>query len=258
MSERPTGATTIAVTGKGGVGKTTTAALIIKYLKENTPGPILALDADPDANLATVLRISPETSIGDLREDLLKSIRDFPAGMSKQQYIEAGLHQIIVETEKVDLITMGRSEGPGCYCYINNLLRKFADELMPSYRWVVMDNEAGLEHLSRRTASCIDHLIVVVNAGPLAIDCAKRIDALLDELDRDVRHRHYVLNGVREEAREGIIERMAGLSFGLLGVIPRDDAVELALLEERPIYDLEDTPAVRSVCEMMKQLGGGV
>ena len=256
MSGRPTGATTIAVTGKGGVGKTTIAALIIKYLKENTPGPILALDADPDANLATVLGIPMETTIGDLREDLLKDIKDFPPGMSKQQYVEAGLHQIIVETEKVDLITMGRGEGPGCYCFINNLLRKFADELMPSYRWVVMDNEAGLEHLSRRTASWIDHLIVVVDGGPMAVDCARRIDVLLADLDRDVRRRHYVLNGVREDRREGVVEQMAGLSFELLGAIPHDDAIERALLEGRSIYDLDGTPAVRSVYEIMRKIGG--
>ena len=256
MSERPAGGTVIAITGKGGVGKTTAAALIIKYLKENTPGPILGLDADPDANLATVLGIPLETTIGDLREDLLKNIKDFPPGMSKQQYIEAGLHQIIVETPKVDLIAMGRGEGPGCYCFINNLLRKFADELMPLYRWVVMDNEAGLEHLSRRTASWIDHLIVVVNASPLAIDCARRIDILLADLGREVRRRHYLLNGVREDRRERVVEQMAGLNFGLLGAIPHDDAIEGALLEGRSIYDLDGTPAVRSVCEMMRKIGG--
>lgn len=174
----------IAVTGKGGTGKTTIAALIIRHLKKHANGPILALDADPDANLSTLLGISVEKTIGDLREETLKEIKNFPAGMSKHNYIEAGLHQLIVETEKMDIITMGRSEGPGCYCYINSLLRKFADDLQTAYEWVVMDNEAGLEHLSRRTASHVDHLLVVVNDNPLAIDCARRIDDLISGLDR--------------------------------------------------------------------------
>ena len=176
----------IAVTGKGGTGKTVITALIIKWLKENASGPILALDADPDANLGTVLGIRADKTIGDMREDTLKEIKNLPAGMSKSAYIEAGLHQIVVENEKVDLITMGRPEGPGCYCYLNNLLREFADKMQASYEWVVMDNEAGLEHLSRRTASKIHSLLVVVNENPLSIDCAERIEKLVRELKNEI------------------------------------------------------------------------
>ena len=256
MSERPAGGTVIAITGKGGVGKTTAAALIIKYLKENTPGPILGLDADPDANLATVLGIPLETTIGDLREDLLKNIKDFPPGMSKQQYIEAGLHQIIVETPKVDLIAMGRGEGPGCYCFINNLLRKFAEDLLPSYEWMVMDNEAGMEHLSRRTASRIDHLIVVVNENPLSIDCATRIDKLLKDLDRDVRNKYYLLNAVREDRAATVKERMADLSLVCLGAIPRDDALEEAIFRRESVYALDNCPAIREIDQVMQKIGG--
>ena len=130
----------IAVTGKGGTGKTVVAALIIKYLKQHASGPLLAIDADPDRNLSTVLGVAVEQTIGDLREETLEKIKSIPAGMSKSDYIEAGLHQIIVETEKVDFVTMGRAEGPGCYCFINSLLRKFSDGLQESYEWVVMDN----------------------------------------------------------------------------------------------------------------------
>lgn len=250
-------ARTIAVTGKGGVGKTTVAALIIRYLRENAPGPILALDADPDCNLATMLGIEVESTIGDLREDMLKRIKDFPAGMSKESYVEAGLHEIITETPKVDLITMGRGEGPGCYCFINNLLRKFADDLLSAYEWLVMDNEAGLEHLSRRTASFIDHLIVVVSGSPLAIDSAKRIDRLLADLHQDVRNRHYVLNAVAEDRAAAVIEKMSGLSLEYLGTIPRDDAVEEAVLEGRSLYTLANTPAVGIIGEMMRKIGAG-
>ena len=248
--------TTIAITGKGGVGKTLVAAMIVRYLKENTPGPILALDADPDANLATVLGIHVETTIGDLREDVLKEIKNFPAGMSKQSYIEAGLHQLIVEEGKVDLITMGRGEGPGCYCYINNLLRKFADELMPSYEWVVMDNEAGMEHISRRIASKIDHLIVVVNENPLSMDSAGRISQLIGDLHRDVRNKHFLLNAVRDDRVETIRQRTEGLGLDYLGAIPHDDALEETLFRGEPIYTLETGPAVRKIHEVMQKIGG--
>jgi len=250
-------AKTIAVTGKGGVGKTTVAALIIRYLRENTPGPILALDADPDCNLATVLGVEIESTIGDLREDMLKQIKDFPPGMSKENYVEAGLHQLITETPKVDMITMGRGEGSGCYCFINNLLRKFADDLLPAYQWMVMDNEAGLEHLSRRTAAFIDHLIVVVTDNPLAIDCAVRVDRLLDDLDRDVRNRHFVLNAVRAERIPEVMDKMSNLGMEHLATIPRDDAVEEAVFRGESLYALANTPAVTIIDEMMRKIGAG-
>lgn len=250
-------AKTIAVTGKGGVGKTTVAALVVAYLRDNTPGPILAMDADPDCNLATVLGIEIESTIGDMREDMLKQIKDFPPGMSKESYVEAGLHQLITETPKVDLITMGRGEGAGCYCFINNLLRKFADDLLPAYQWMVMDNEAGLEHLSRRTAAFIDHLIVVVNENPLAIDCAKRIDQLLDDLTRDVRNRYFVLNAVRDDRIAAVMDKMSGLGLKHLGTIPRDDAIEEAIFRGESLYDLANTPAIGIIAEMMRKIGVG-
>ena len=183
-----------------------------------------------------------------------RQIKDFPPGMSKENFVEAGLHEIIVETHKVDLITMGRGEGPGCYCFINNLLRKFADELSGAYRWMVMDNEAGLEHLSRRTASRIDHLLVVVNANPLSIDCATRIDRLLADLGRDVRGKYYVLNAVREGRAEAVREAMAGLSLECLGSIPRDEDLEESLFRGESIYDLEASPAVCIIEELMRKI----
>ena len=255
MGTPPRKARMIALTGKGGVGKSTISALIVKYLKENASGPILALDADPDANLATLLGMPQDQTIGDLREDVLRMMKDWPAGMSKENYVEAGLHQIIVEGERVDLVTMGRGEGPSCYCYINNLLRKFAEDLMPSYDWIVMDNEAGLEHLSRRTASRIDHLIVVINENPLSIDCAKRIDELLNDLKRDVRHRHYVLNAVKEGREEAVREKVADLSLEYLGAVPRDDVLEEAVFRGDPVDTLDNSPAVRAVAEIMKRIG---
>ena len=244
----------IAVTGKGGTGKTTTTALVIRWLRAHARGPILALDADPDANLATVLAVPIPKTIGDLREETVREIKDLPVGMTKANYIQAGLHQIVVETPKVDFITMGRSEGPGCYCFVNTLLREFAENLEDSYEWVVMDNEAGLEHLSRRTTAHVDHLIVVVNNSPLAVDCARRIHEVITSLRNEVLHVHVVFNGVSPARIEGLKQRLAPLGFNFLGCLPTDDAIEEQVFSGKSLYDLNDTPATREMDEIMNKL----
>ncbi len=244
----------IGTTGKGGVGKTTITALMIKYLRENSDGPVLAVDADPDANLATVLGVEVETSLGKLREDTLKAMKDFPAGMDKRSYVEAGLHEVIVETNKIDFLTMGRSEGPGCYCYINSMMRKFSDDIQNSYAWVIMDNEAGLEHLSRRTASRVDHLITVINNTPLSIDCARRVEELLKGISNEVKNKHYIINGVADERIDIIKERCASLDMTFLGHVPMDERLEEAIFNGVSLFDIEDTPAVLQVNEIMKKI----
>lgn len=244
----------IAVTGKGGTGKTVVAALIIKWLRENAAGPILALDADPDANLGAVLGIRAEKTIGDLREETLKEIKHLPAGMSKSAYIEAGLHQVVVENEKVDLITMGRPEGPGCYCYLNNLLREFADKLQASYEWVVMDNEAGLEHLSRRTASKIHHLLVVINKNPLSVDCAERIGQLVKELKNEIGLVGAIANSVNENQAGRLREEMNRLRMKYLGFIPYDQNIEELVLKRKSLFNLVKSEAFFKIDKIMKQM----
>ena len=247
-------AKTIAVTGKGGTGKTVVAALIIKWLKENAAGPIMALDADPDANLGAVLGIRVEKTIGDLREDTLKEIKNLPAGMSKSAYIEAGLHQLVVENEKVDLITMGRPEGPGCYCYLNNLLREFADKLQASYEWVVMDNEAGLEHLSRRTASKINSLLVVVNKNPLSIDCAERIDKLVRELKNEISSVYVVANSVNENQAKQLKEKVDRLRMKYMSFIPYDQKLEDLVFKRKSLFNLVNSEAFLKIDKIMRQM----
>lgn len=247
-------AKTIAVTGKGGTGKTVVAALIIKWLKENASGPILALDADPDANLGAVLGIHAEKTIGDLREETLKEIKNLPAGISKSAYLEAGLHQIVVEHEKVDLITMGRPEGPGCYCYLNNLLREFADKMQASYEWVVMDNEAGLEHLSRRTASKIHRLLVVLNENPLSIDCAERIDKLVRELKNEIGLMYAVANSVNENQSRQLKGKTDHLRMKYLGFIPYDQKIEEIVFKRKSLFDLVNSEAFSKIERIMKQM----
>ncbi len=245
----------IAVTGKGGVGKTVVAALMIRHLREHASGPILAIDADPDANLGTVLGVSIPTTLGDVREDTLKQVSKLPAGMDKAAYIEAGLHETIVETPKIDFLAMGRSEGPGCYCYVNNLLRKFADDLFPSYQWLVMDSEAGMEHLSRRTASKVDHLVVVVNESPLSIDCARRIGEVISSVKNEPRHKYILLNGVTEDRIEAVREKADCLDGAYLGYIPRDEAVEEKIFRGESLYGLDDSGAALKMKQVMKKLG---
>jgi len=248
-------AKTIAVTGKGGTGKTIVAALIIRHLKRQGDGPILAIDADPDANLATVLGIEVPKTIGDVREETLKEIRSLPAGMSKQAYIEAGLHEVIVETDAVDFVAMGRSEGPGCYCYINNLLRKFSEDVERSYKWVVLDNEAGMEHISRRTTSRVHSLLMVVNDNPLSIDCAERVNTLVHDLKSEVQNKYALVNGVRRGLSDRSRQRLQSLDLEVAGEIAWDPAVDECVLNGISLYELNGSPAVLQMAEVMEHIG---
>ena len=246
---------TIAVAGKGGTGKTTIAALIIDYLVTKNMGPVLAIDADPDSNLGTLLGIDVGTTIGDLRNEVLEEMKDFPPGMTKGNYMEAGLHEIIEESEGFDLITMGRGEGSGCYCALNNLIRKFHTDLTPSYKWVVIDNEAGLEHISRRTTSNIDILIVVVNNNPISLNTARSIDKITRKLKNQVEKKYLVTNMLKEE-RKGSIKKLAEeTEMEYLFDIPADDQVEEAIFNGESLRAL-NSPAKDDVFLMMEKIGG--
>jgi CO dehydrogenase maturation factor len=151
---------TIAMAGKGGTGKSTIATLIIRYITEELGKAVLAVDADPNSSLGMSLGVNVENTIADIRDDVVERRADIPAGMSKDRYIEYCIEESIVEENKFDLLTMGRPEGPKCYCYANNLLRKYLDNAEKSYPYIVIDNEAGMEHLSRRTTNDVDLLII--------------------------------------------------------------------------------------------------
>ncbi|MDI6827677.1 MAG: AAA family ATPase, partial [Armatimonadota bacterium] len=159
----------IAVSGKGGAGKTTLAALIVRYLIRKNERPILAVDADPNANFSDKLGIRTDITIGDLREDALKHKYNGPAGIPKQSLIEYGVQNAVAEGSDFDLIVMGRGEGPGCYCSVNNMLRTFLQRLSSKYKHVVIDNEAGMEHLSRRTNDKVDLMLIVSDPTPTCL-----------------------------------------------------------------------------------------
>lgn len=248
----------IAVAGKGGTGKSTIAALIILGLCERKMGPVLAVDADPDANLGFLLGINVKRTIGDLREEVLKELAGLPPGMSKAQYFEAGLHEIIEESEGFDLITMGRGEGSGCYCYLNSLIRKFSEDLFPSYRWVVIDNEAGLEHISRRTTSNIDVLLIIVNDNPISLKTAKNIDILTMNLKNEIRYKYVVTNMVPPEKLYNVRKSIEEIGIIQFCDIPRDDGIEKAIYSGKPLRGIGNSVIKKCIDEIINKLNGSL
>ncbi|KPJ88868.1 MAG: hypothetical protein AMS17_04000 [Spirochaetes bacterium DG_61] len=249
-------AKSIAVAGKGGTGKTTVAGLLVRHLCEQDMGPVLAIDADPDSNLGAMLGIEVKQSIGELREEVLESLKDFPAGISKADYVQAGLHQIIEENNCFDLVTMGRGEGAGCYCYLNSLIRKFSEELFPLYNWIVMDNEAGLEHISRRTTYNIDALLVVVNDNPIAINTAKTISKIISQLKNEIKHIYIITNMVREERKEELLNRIQDLQMEYIGDIPFDQKLSDAVFNGESLLSVQDYSARKILKKITQKIGG--
>lgn len=253
---------TIAVAGKGGTGKTTLAALLIQLLRERGEGPILAVDADPNANLNELLGMEVERTIGDLREETLENIAELPPGLSKEHYLEYGLHECLVEDEGLDLLVMGHGEGPKCYCMVNHILRKYIELLRGNYRWVVIDNEAGMEHLSRRTTQDVDALLIVANANPISLRSAGRISELARKLKLRIQERYLVVNDLESGGNDNddkphlppdLQEELArlGLELPLLGVIPHDGALYRLALEGRPLRELEPGSRAKKAVEKL-------
>lgn len=246
---------TIAFAGKGGTGKTSLAGLTIKYLINRNNGPVLAVDADSNSCLNEALGASIHATIGGLREESLKAVRgggDRPGGMSMEQLFDYQVQQSIIESKGFDLMVMGRPEGPGCYCAANNIIRKYTDMLSDKYPYVVIDNEAGMEHLSRRTTHKVDLLISVSDPTVKGILTAKRINDLVDELQLDVDRRVLVINRVvGEEGNE--LKKMAE-EFGITvaGVVPQDDLVFEFDLKGKAVIELpEDAKSVKAMFSIL-------
>ncbi|MHC4779783.1 MAG: ATP-binding protein [Planctomycetota bacterium] len=239
----------IAVAGKGGVGKTTTAALLVGALVRRKSTPVLAIDADPNSCLAEGLGIEVDQTLGAIRDDIMEKKDKIPPGMSKQQLVDLHSHQCVAEGTGFDLLVMGRTEGPGCYCYVNDLLRGFMERLEPNYPFTVMDNEAGMEHLSRRTARRVDHLLVVADGSLASLKAAERIRDLVIDLKIDVGSKHLLLN----RRGEGEERRIEGLPT--LARIPRDPEVEKAEAAGNSLLMLApETPAATAVDGILDQL----
>lgn len=231
---------TIAFAGKGGTGKTTLAGMTIRFLLGHRRGPVLAVDADPNSCLDQALGVRAHATIGMLREESLEIVRRSgarPGGMSTEELFDYQVQQAIVEADGFDLLVMGRPEGPGCYCAANNIIRKYTDRLSTSYPYVVIDNEAGLEHLSRRTTNRVDLLIMVSDPTVKGINAAQRINGLANELRLDVGGRILVVN--RDKENDGAIEGLTQeTGLPLAGNVPDDPMVGQIDLEGRSIFTL--------------------
>ncbi|MGD0883497.1 MAG: AAA family ATPase [Thermodesulfovibrionales bacterium] len=248
----------IAFAGKGGTGKTSTASLAIRYLLKRRTGPVLAVDADSNACLNEAIGVKVHATIGQLREESLETIRgggDRPGGMSTEQLFDYQVQQSLIESRGCDLLVMGRPEGPGCYCAANNIIRKYTDKLSETYPYVVIDNEAGMEHLSRRTTQKIDLLIIVSDPTVKGILTAQRIHALVDELRLDVDKRVLIINRVVGHDGEYLKEMAEKSGIVVAGLVPQDEMVFAFDLEGKPLMELpDDAKVVQSIFAILDSL----
>jgi CO dehydrogenase maturation factor len=228
---------------------------MIRALIERGVSPLLAVDADPNSNLGEVIGVEADRSIGRLQAETLKQIHDLPAGVPLGRHLEYELHQAIEEGEGVDLLVMGHGEGPGCYCAVNHILRKYLETLRAAYQVTVLDNEAGMEHLSRRVSSGIDILLVVSEPSPIALRAAGRIHRLADDLELKIGQRALVLNGMTDGLSQRARDEVERTKLAVRGRVPFDLEVEALSLDSRPIGDLPaDSPALREVMRMLDEI----
>jgi len=245
----------VAVSGKGGTGKTTVSTLLIRTLVEKGKKPVLAVDADPNSNLNESLGLPLKRTVGDIRENLLERQSSLPPEESKENYLNYMVQSSLTESDEFDLLAMGRPEGPGCYCYVNNVLRKIVDSIASNYPYVVMDTEAGLEHLSRRTTRDLDVLMITTDPTTRGIATAKRIAELVKELDTKVGRIYTIANRVPESLNERVRRDLQNVGLECLAIIPEDELVQEFEVEGKPVYTLPRvSKAFRSVVEIVDRL----
>jgi CO dehydrogenase maturation factor len=252
---------TIAVAGKGGTGKTTISALVIDYLTNRKQGSVLAIDADPSTNLNLALGVPLDDTVGDVREETARAVGGSRAmgGLSKWDYLDFRINEALVERTGFDLLAMGRPEGPGCYCAANNILRSSVDRLSDAYDYVVIDNEAGLEHLSRRTTQDVDLLLIISDPTLRGIIAAARVAELVDELNTAVGAAYLIVNRVQGgQLSETLAKAIEEHGLVLAGLIPADPAVNELDAQGEPIVKLPaDAVARQSLETILASMDGG-
>jgi CO dehydrogenase maturation factor len=247
---------TIAVAGKGGTGKTTLSGLLTRYLIQNQKGRILAIDADPSSNLHLVLGLPQAQTVGDLREESRENVQTgAAAGLPRQDWLDYAVRMALEEGDDVDMLAMGRPEGPGCYCAANHMLRSIIDGIGTAYDYVVMDNEAGMEHLSRRTTRDVDYLLLISDASLRGMVAAENMLALSRTLDIHIRHTYLIVNRVIGELSPALRAKAEGFGVPLLAVVPYDEQLVEFDGDGRPLVELPASAAIsRSVEQIARQL----
>jgi CO dehydrogenase maturation factor len=243
---------TIGMAGKGGTGKTTIAGLLIRFLVKKGMVPILAVDADANANLNEVLGLRVETTLGEAREGLKDGV---PTGMTRDLYMEYKVQQSLVESHGYDLIVMGRPEGPGCYCHANTLLSRYVETLCGNYRVVVMDNEAGMEHISRLLARRADILLIVSDPTQRGILAAKRIRDLAHELKLDIKKDYVIINRVSGQLPSAVKDAVDAAGLNLAGCVQEDELISRYDTEGRPTVEVpDDAKSVQALNEIFEAI----
>jgi CO dehydrogenase maturation factor len=245
----------IAVAGKGGTGKSTLSALLCRSLLKLGKRPLLMVDADPNSCLPEKLGLKPDRTMGELREELRDDPEKVPAGISKTEWIERLINQEVAEAAGFDLVVMGRQEGPSCYCYINNLLRNCLDKLGDQYEAVIIDNEAGMEHISRRSNGAVDVLLVVCQPNPTGARTAARIMELADSLDLQIGRRLLILNSTSGTRTPAVQAAFDATGLRIDTCVPLDPAILDFDAEERSLIELpEDSPAAMVIDTLAETL----
>ncbi|MCI5156856.1 MAG: carbon monoxide dehydrogenase [Candidatus Electrothrix sp. AUS1_2] len=239
----------IALAGKGGTGKTTTSALLVKYLVARRMTPILAVDADANANLNELFALDVQTTLGKIRKELKGEL---PVGMTRDQYMEMKIHQALIEETGFDLLVMGQPDGPGCYCAANQYLAMTMDKLAENYQYIIVDNEAGMEHLSRMNLRNIDNLLIVSDPSARGIMTARRIADITGPLQLTIKHQYLLVNRVPDPVppalQAKIDEAVAEADMDLAGIISSSDALINQELSGSSYLELpEDSTIIQQV-----------
>lgn len=252
---------TIAVAGKGGTGKTTICGMIIDYLTTTGKGPILAVDADANSNLNEVLGVEIETTIGQIREEVLRAemapVNPIPPGTSKADYMNFKFNQALIEQDDYDMLVMGRTQGEGCYCYVNGVLKTQLDKFQANYKYVVVDNEAGMEHISRGILPHVDTILLISDCSRRGVQAVGRIAALIGDLKIKAKQVKLIVNRAPGGVlNEGILEEIKIQQLDLIGIVPQDELVYEYDSAGKPTSTLpEDSVSKKAVKEIMDKLG---
>ena len=250
---------TIAVAGKGGVGKTTTCGMIIDYLCAKKRGPVLVVDADANSNLNEVLGVEVETSLGQIREEMAQAELKgtIPKGMTKADYAEMKFGDALIEDDDFDMLVMGRTQGKGCYCYVNGVLKTQVDKYAKNYRYLVMDNEAGLEHIARGTLPHVDTMLLISDCSRRGVQAAGRIAALMRELNFKPKQMGLIVNRAPDGKLDaGTMDEIQKQGLHLFGVVPQSDEVYRYDCDGKPTVQLpEGSPVRTALVQILQNIG---